>query len=696
MKSLRAWKLFSCLFFTHDKWNQDTVIDAWYLLLCTHTKNGQTFLDILTSRGFLAPLYDLPAQQKPIFFNGKSLAVFNPAKLIREVVYVESSLDTDRDGQADLLKVEILRPSDTNQQLKVPAVYTASPYNQGTNDEWGTKLTHNVNVPLAHKSQEDLNYKPTTFSRPTSKTSSTNTTTTATQTFSREASYTLNDYLVVRGFAIVYAAGIGTKDSDGIQTCGSPEQTDSTIAIIEWLTGKRMAFTNKVDGIEIKAWWCNGNVAMTGRSYLGTLATAAATTGVTGLKTIISEAGISSWYDYYRENGLVMAPGGFQGEDADVLAAETFSRKQDAADYQTVQPIFSKYLHEMQIAMDRQTGSYNDFWDARNYRPNLNKVAADVLLVHGLNDWNVKPNQAKAVWDHLPTNISKKIILHQGQHIYINAFRSLDFSDLVNLWLTNKLWELDNQADDILPNVIVQDNQQPESWHAFDNWEKSDQQQTWHLKDQELVTNLSSVSQVQSFNDHLDQATFDSYCHNPSQWQQTSAVKENNFNLKFKTKLTKDELLLRGTPILNARIASSTDHGMLSSQLVDYGTAKRLNVAPTILAKNGIQLGFLWREDDLREFQLANQSTDFKVISYGHINLQNRDNSRQTNELTANQFIDLKLPLQPIFHHLATGHQLGLLLFATDFGMTKRGNEKITYQVDLNHCDLTIPTVQRI
>lgn len=131
----------------------------------------------------------------------------------------------------------------------------------------------------------------------------------------------------------------------------------------------------------------------------------------------------------------------------------------------------------------------------------------------------------------------------------------------------------------------MQDNQQPESWHAFDNWEKSDQQQTWHLKDQELVTNLSSVSQVQSFNDHLDQATFDSYCHNPSQWQQTSAVKENNFNLKFKTKLTKDELLLRGTPILNARIASSTDHGMLSSQLVDYGTAKRLNVAPTILAK---------------------------------------------------------------------------------------------------------------
>lgn len=66
---------------------------------------------------------------------------------------------------------------------------------------------------------------------------------------------------------------------------------------------------------------------MTGRSYLGTLATAAATTGVEGLETIISEAAISSWYDYYRDGGLVAAPDTFQGEDMDVLAAEVFSRQ---------------------------------------------------------------------------------------------------------------------------------------------------------------------------------------------------------------------------------------------------------------------------------------------------------------------------------------------------------------------------------
>lgn len=682
-------------FLTSTKWNQANVIDAWYSLLCTYTKVGQTLLDNLTSRGLLVPLYNLPSQSKPIFFNGKSLAIFDPQKLIREVVYVESALDTDRDQQADLLKVEILRPNDTNHQLKVPVVYTASPYNQGTNDEWGQALTHNVNVMLAHKTSPTQATDTLGFSQPTKFKTVTNSATQATQTFNREASYTLNDYLVVRGYAIVYAAGIGTKDSDGIQTCGSPEQTEATVAVIEWLTGKRKAFTNQTDGIEIKAWWCNGNVAMTGRSYLGTLATAAATTGIAGLKTIISEAAISSWYDYYRENGLVMAPGGFQGEDADVLAAETFSRKQVAADYLHVKPIFSQYLHEMQVAMDRQTGNYNDFWAARNYRPNLKNVTADVLLVHGLNDWNVKPNQAKAVWDGLPTGITKKIILHQGQHIYINAFQSFDFSDLVNLWLSNKLWQLDNGVDTILPNVIVQDNCQPQTWHGYENWEEQ-QQQSWYFKDQQLTTSTNSEPQIKSFNDQLAATTFNKYCHNLAAWQKALAVDDNQFSLKFKTRPTKDTLLLRGTPVLKARIASSADHGLLSAQLVDFGTAKRFNLTPTIIERNGLQLGHLWREDDLREFQLAAHTTDFKVISYGHLNLQNRHNARQNDDLKINQFVDLQLSLQPIFHRLALGHQLGILIFATDFAMTQRGNEAITYQVDLSGCRLTIPTVQLI
>ena len=39
------------------------------------------------------------------------------------------------------------------------------------------------------------------------------------------------------------------------------------------------------------------------------MSNALATTGVDGLEMVIAEAGISSWYDYYRENGLLVSPG---------------------------------------------------------------------------------------------------------------------------------------------------------------------------------------------------------------------------------------------------------------------------------------------------------------------------------------------------------------------------------------------------
>ena len=53
------------------------------------------------------------------------------------------------------------------------------------------------------------------------------------------------------------------------------------------------------------------------------MSNALATTGVDGLEMVIAEAGISSWYDYYRENGLLVSPGGYPGEDLDTLTEFT-------------------------------------------------------------------------------------------------------------------------------------------------------------------------------------------------------------------------------------------------------------------------------------------------------------------------------------------------------------------------------------
>ncbi|PMD68369.1 Xaa-Pro dipeptidyl-peptidase [Companilactobacillus nuruki] len=695
---LNAMKKIQLMIANHnnDSFNIDELKSAWYWLLATHNKNGQTYLDSLAAKGYFIDFYGKVT--KPMLFNGKTLPVFDPHKLIHEVVYVESPQDSDHDGKRDLLKAEILRPQATENGLKVPILYTASPYNQGTNDETGEKLTHNVNVPLKHKVPNDLQYSDIEYHASNNEVpaprSINGETKHAEEDFSRENSYTLNDYFLARGFAVAYMAGIGTKDSDGLRTTGDPEETISTVSLIKWLTGELPAFTNRTDNIEIKAWWSNKKVAMTGRSYLGTLATAAATSGVKGLKTVISEAAISNWYDYYRDGGLVIAPGGFPGEDADVLAEETFSRRLQPGDFQKIKTSWNKQLKDIANGQDRNTGDYNTFWDARNYHKSFKNITADVFMVHGLNDWNVKPRNVEKLWNGIKYNgVTQKIILHQGQHIYINAFRSIDYNDIINLWLTYELLGVDNQAKEIIPNVIIQDNTKPENWNAYKDWSNNNNEQVeYKLSNDKLVTKYIQ-SNNESFTDFLPESDFNFYSKHNDTWQHDLIANDNklkNEQLIFKTDPINTDLIIDGKSHIQLKVSSSQNIGLLSFQIIDYGEAKRLNASPTILGKNNLAQTYDWREDDLREFTYASPSP-FKMITKGHINLQNRNNNYKVDELKPDVFYDINVELQPTFYKLLKGHQLGLIIYATDFGMTVRGNQNITYTVQTRDSSLLIP-----
>ncbi|PAK68472.1 CocE/NonD family hydrolase, partial [Staphylococcus haemolyticus] len=71
------------------------------------------------------------------------------------------------------------------------------------------------------------------------------------------------------------------------------------------------------------------------------------------LKTSIVEAGLADYYDYYRENGLVVAP---DGDDADALAEYTFSRQQSAADYATIKDKWLAHLKQMKLDQGHDSG----------------------------------------------------------------------------------------------------------------------------------------------------------------------------------------------------------------------------------------------------------------------------------------------------------------------------------------------------
>lgn len=678
---------------TGDFSKGEVFLNAWYQLLNTHTTKGLTFIDDLANRGFYAGK-NFP---KPFFFNGKSQAVFNMNETIYEVVYVESALDTDEDGKRDLLKVEIIRPKASN-EIKMPVFFTASPYDQGVNPVTGDAKMHRVNVPLERKNPRDIPYEDISYKTPAINLPKERIVLGEAElpeeTFNEEKVYSLNNYLLARGFIQVFASGIGSKDSDGIQTCGSKEQTESMKNIVEWLAGNRRAFTNRTDNIEVKAWWSNKRVAMGGRSYLGTLATAVATTGVKGLETIVSEAAISNWYEYYRDNGLVIAPGGFPGEDCDVLAEETFSRSLEAGDYLKNKAFFDEKQEEMKRLQDRKTGNYNTFWDERNYLPHVKNIKCDIFMVHGVNDWNVKPRHVYQLWEKLQKMpIKSKLVLHQGQHIYINNMPSVDFQDMVNLWLSNKLYAVENSANDILPPVVFQDNLKAETWEKLSTWENEDSEmKTYYINDQGLSEEKPAGESKQTFKDSLEEEQFTAYTKNISLWEKD--LKADNSPLENNRVLMKtaplEDLFLSGAPKLSLKVASSVDFGMLSFQLVDYGKKKRLKEVPTVLGAKSLVLGYHFKSDTLQEFK-EDQETPFKMITKGHINLQNRRNAYEVDDLKADEMVEISLDLQPTLYKIPQGHQLGLIIYATDFGMTVRGNQEIAYTVDLSSVTLRIP-----
>ena len=172
------------------------------------------------------------------------------------------------------------------------------------------------------------------------------------------------------------------------------------------------------------------------------MSNALATTGVDGLEMVIAEAGISSWYDYYRENGLLVSPGGYPGEDLDTLTEFTYSRALLAGEYLRHQKDYEAYLNELSTAIDRKHGDYNQFWHDRNYVQFADRVKATVVFTHGSQDWNVKPINVYQMFRALPKSLEKHLFFHNGAHVYMNAWQSIDFRESMNALICQKLLDL--------------------------------------------------------------------------------------------------------------------------------------------------------------------------------------------------------------------------------------------------------------
>ena len=662
--------------------NKEELISAFYRLLNTRTKNGQLLIDVMAGKGyFYNRKNELPTNQF-VFLNGKSLPVFDTSKVIREVVYVESDLDTDGNGQSDLLQATIFRPFES-EKMPVPALYTASPYFGGIIDN--EKRNHNVDENLTDATEwTNPQYEPSAVVK--ARKPSDENTSSATEMAVGKSSYTLNEYLLARGFASVFAGAIGTRGSDGLRITGAPEETESAKEIIEWLHGDRIAYTDRSRKHEIKADWCNHNIGMTGRSYLGTLQIAIATTGVAGLKTVVSEAAISSWYDYYREHGLVIAPEDCQGEDLDLLAETCQSNLLDSGDYIKIKPKYDEMQTNLLEKEDRKTGQYSDYWENRNYRHHTDKINCSWISVHGLNDWNVKPKNVYKIWQKVKDlPVEHHLFLHQGPHYNMNNLVSIDFTDLMNLWFVHELLGIENNAYNQWPTVMIQDNLEADIWHDEEDWSNDVGQEVvyYPTDDAELQKDGNGKKKL-AFLD-LGGKEFKAAKISESAWQDKFIAGDEKWakpSLRFTTDEFIHPVTIVGRPEVKLRVSSSLNRGQISVALVELGDRKRLTAVPKFLMRNGQELGFRFGTDTLQEF-VPDKLSHAKLITKAHMNLQNYADMQKPAAIEPGEFYDLSFELQPTYYKIPVGSKLCLIIYSTDQGMTKRPLEETTYTIDL-------------
>lgn len=425
------------------------------------------------------------------FTDGKTGEKYDPATsdIVRYCVYVESDYDMDGDGKRDLVKVFVQVPrSAAEGSYKAATLFEARPYCAGVQEDGYdhmkevaekeyrkfdlADLDHKAapRVPSGSASAMDLALKADPSDWYYKDKGSTNS-----MVYENIDSF---NYYLVRGFAVIVSAGFGALGSDGFNYVGSEYERDAFKSVVEWIHGDRVAYTDREGTITTKADWANGNVAMTGRSYAGTMPFAVATTGVEGLKTIVPVAGIADWYSQQNMQG---AQRYWPKEMLNsFLAYYCSSRYNDSTLSEKQLDDIAAFHHELSLQQLKCGFDYDEkFWGSGNYRLNADKIKCPALIVQGLNDENVSTKQFEMMLKSFQkAGQTVKAILHQGPHItptmpnkgYGILIDGKFYDDIVNEWLSHYLYGVENQAED-MPAVLVQTNHDQRKWETSASWD---------------------------------------------------------------------------------------------------------------------------------------------------------------------------------------------------------------------------------
>ena len=693
---------------------------------------------------------------EPLFVGGVAQPIFpytsgvptkdgysnDKSDIIRYSVYVETNYDTDSDGKLDLVKALVQLPRAAAEgKYKAATIYDARPYITGCTDNGKargidyTKGDQKYNLdnlyvqPAAREAQGTANTMDTAkkakaeewyYLSPYESSPK--------DPFYDYEDLDWYDYFLVRGYAVVEVGGLGTRGSEGLETCGADVETDAFKCVIEWLTGDRAAYTDRTSNIAIKADWSNGNVAMTGRSYGGTTDFAVASTGVKGLKTIVPVAGIASWYEYTNSQGIATDDVAYSDNLAFYCAGRYINTGlyQNDTEWKPIKDIYPAYLNRIyndQIALN---GDYGPHWATRDYTAGndgkagtaststYNNFNCPALIVHGLNDDNVRTKQFQLMYDAFKNaKQNVKLLLHQGEHItpdYDDHKTSLmignkTYSSILNEWYSHYLYGQntnDGNNAEAMAAVTVQNNTDG-SWSTLDSWPTSDS-----LADVNHKLTLTNTA--------TGTTTINSNMNGISNWRDAFTSSSTSASAMYATEPVANDTVIKGTvqvkisaaPIqhpdqqasaiaVQSESTGSRDALMMSAMLVDVADDE-FTTYP--MSRTEVKTGKMnWVGSGAQDYEIINFKTvqsKYKIIARGWIDLANPsagfDSASAANKISLEDGVyhDYTVYLQPNYYTVKAGHKLALVVYTYEPGKASY-SENYGITIDNHSLSAVIP-----
>lgn len=256
----------------------------------------------------------------------------------------------------------------------------------------------------------------------------------------------LASYYVPRGYARAVFDVVGTRNSGGCFDNGGIRERKTGAQVVDALGQKD---------------WCNGKVGMIGISWEGTTPIAAAIEDPEHLETIVPQAALSRWYNYFYDGGI-----------------RYFL---DGSNYFSLFQIFGPALYDTALGMppannvddpnrfadamedryrpcdtvQRQWESYqpdpvyNDYWLRRDYERKAENVSASVFMEVGWRDGNVIPWNTTRFFQALPDDHPKKMAAGMWGH---GSSQFEDATDVRHAWFDYWLYDIETGVMD-LPRV---------------------------------------------------------------------------------------------------------------------------------------------------------------------------------------------------------------------------------------------------